>query len=42
MGAVGQYQKKVEFRRLGVAEQLTFKIRISDPVKVAIIGSYLR
>jgi len=42
IGAVGQYQAKVEFRRLGVAEQMTFKIRISDPVKRAIIGSYLR
>ncbi len=42
IGAVGQYQKKVEFRRLGIAEQMTFKIRISEPVRVAIIGSYLR
>lgn len=42
MGATGQYQKKVEFRRLGIAEQMTFKIRISDPIKVAITGSYLR
>lgn len=41
IGAAGQYQKKVEFRRLGVAEQMTFRIRITDPVKVAIIGSYL-
>lgn len=42
IGAVGQYQKKVEFRRLGIAEQMTFKIRITDQVKVAITGSYLR
>ena len=42
IGAVGQYQTKVEFRRLGIAEQMTFKIRITDPVKVAIVGSYLR
>lgn len=42
IGAIGQYQKKVEFRRLGIAEQMTFKIRITDPVKVAITGSYLR
>lgn len=41
-GSVGQYQTKVEFRRLGVSEQMTFKLRISDPVKRAIIGSYLR
>lgn len=41
IGMVGQYGKKVIFRRLGVAEQMTFKIRITEPVKVAIIGSYL-
>lgn len=41
IGAVGKYQTKVEFRRLGVCEQMTFRIRVTDPVKVAIIGSYL-
>jgi hypothetical protein len=42
IGAIGEYQKTVKFRRLGIAEIMTFKIRISDPVKRAIIGSYLR
>lgn len=42
IGAVGRYQTKVAFRRLGIAEQMTFKIRVTDPVKVAIIGSYLK
>jgi hypothetical protein len=42
IGAVGKYQTKVEFRRLGIAEVMTFKIRITDPVKVAITGSYLK
>lgn len=41
IGAVGQYQTKVQFRRLGVAEIMTFKLRVTDPVKVAITGSYL-
>ena len=41
IGKVGEYQQKVAFRRLGMAEQMTFRVRISDPVKVAIIGSYL-
>lgn len=41
-GAVGDYGKNVEFRRLGVAQQMTFKIRITDPVKRAIYGGYLR
>lgn len=40
-GAVGAYEKQVVFRRLGIAQQMTFQIRITDPVKVAIIGSYL-
>lgn len=42
IGAVGKYLTKVEFKRLGVAEQFTFRIRISDPVKVALTGSYLK
>lgn len=42
IGKSGEYQKKVQFRQLGVAEQMTFRIKISDPVKVAITGSYLR
>lgn len=40
-GGAGQYRTKVKFRRLGMAEQMTFKIRTTDPVKVAITGSYL-
>jgi len=42
MGRVGKYQTRVAFRRLGIAEIMTFRIRISDPVKRALIGSYLR
>lgn len=42
IGRVGEYQKSVKFRRLGIAEIMTFKIRISDPVKIAITGSYLK
>lgn len=41
IGPVGQYLTKVRFRRLGIAEQMTFNIRITDPIKVAICGSYL-
>lgn len=42
IGRVGAYTTKVSFRRLGVAEQMTFRIRISDRIKVAITGSYIR
>jgi len=41
IGAVGNYRAKAVFRRLGISEIMTFKIKISDPVKVAITGSYL-
>jgi hypothetical protein len=41
IGAVGQYKNQVEFRRLGIASQMTFEVSISDPVKRAIVGSYL-
>jgi hypothetical protein len=41
IGKVGQYKTKVQFRRLGIAEQMTFKIRISAQVKKALTGSYL-
>lgn len=41
MGKVGQYQTKAVWRNLGIAEQMTFSLEISDPVKVALIGSYL-
>lgn len=41
-GAVGKYLSRAIFRRLGYAYQITFKIRITDPVKRALIGSYLQ
>jgi hypothetical protein len=41
IGAVGKYQTEVNFRRLGIAQQMTFRLQISDPVKIAICGSYL-
>ena len=42
IGATGQYTKEVTFRRLGIQQICTFELTISDPVKVAITGSYLR
>ena len=41
IGAVGKYQTKVSFRQLGIAETMTFRLSISEPVKIAISGSYL-
>lgn len=40
-GKVGKYLTRVVFRRLGIMTDCVFKIRITDPVKRALIGSYL-
>jgi len=42
IGRVGKYLTNVVFKRLGVSQIMTFRLRISDPVRVAITGSYLR
>ena len=42
IGAAGVFGQQVCFRRLGIAQQMTFEITISDPVKIAVTGSYLR
>jgi hypothetical protein len=39
MGAIGQYLKRAEWRRLGVSRSYVFKFRVTDPVKVIIIGA---
>lgn len=41
MGKIGQYKHRAVWRRIGYAFNVTFKIRITDPVKRALIGSYL-
>lgn len=41
-GRVGSYLTRAVFRRLGIAFNMTFKIRITDPVKRVLIGSYLK
>lgn len=41
IGPVGEYRTEIEYRRLGVSQILTFDLSITDPVRVAIIGSYL-
>lgn len=41
IGAAGVFGQQVKFRRLGIQQSCTFEITISDPVKIAITGSYL-
>jgi hypothetical protein len=42
IGRVGKYKTKVRFSRIGIAECITFNIRITDPIRSALIGSYLK
>lgn len=42
IGKAGNYFETVKFRQLGVSEEMTFKLRVSDPIKVAFFGSYLK
>lgn len=41
VGAIGAYRSRVIFRRLGKSRDRIFKITITDPVKVALIGAEL-
>lgn len=41
LGQIGQYSKRVSWFGLGQATQRTFKFKISDPIKVAILGAYI-
>lgn len=41
-GRVGKYKTRAVWRRLSIAFDVTFKVRITDPVKRALIGSYLK
>lgn len=41
MGKLGQYFKRIAYRRLGIYKDVVFKVRITDSVKVVLIGGYL-
>lgn len=42
MGAMGQYLRRVVWNRLGLGDDWTFLLRITDPVKVVIINAAMR
>lgn len=42
LGAVGEYKKRLEQRRLGTARDFVFKIRMTDPVKFVVARLGLR
>lgn len=39
MGKLGDYRRRLKWRRLGRSEDRVFRLTITDPVKVAIIGA---
>lgn len=41
LGKVGKYKNRCAWRRLGIATDIVFKVRITDPVKRSLIGAYL-
>lgn len=41
IGKVGEYTNRAKWYRLGYARDFAFKLRISDPVKRAILGAYI-
>jgi hypothetical protein len=42
IGAVGNYKTRAVWRKLGYGDLITFRVSISDPVKVSICGAYLK
>jgi hypothetical protein len=42
IGRAGKFQTEVTYRRLGISQQMTFCLRVTDPVPVRITGSYLK
>lgn len=42
LGKVGEYLQRARWSRLGRAYGFTFKLKISDPIRRAIIGVYMR
>jgi hypothetical protein len=39
IGKMGEYRKRVKWRRLGRSRDRVFRLTITDPVKVVIIGA---
>jgi len=41
IGRAGKFRTRVVWHRLGQAREMTFRIRVTDPVKVAITGAWI-
>ena len=42
IGEIGAYIRRAIWRRLGMARDFVFKVRVSDPVKVVIVNAQIR
>lgn len=40
-GKIGEYLARAEWRRLGISRDWLFRLRVTDPVKVAIFNAYI-
>jgi len=40
IGKIGSYLTRVQWNRLGMFRQRQYKVEISDPIPVAIVGAY--
>lgn len=41
MGPIGQFKQRVEWLQLGASDQFTFKVRVTDPVKFAMVSAMI-
>jgi hypothetical protein len=41
MGAIGEYSNRAVWRRLGRSRERVYRVTVSDPVKVVILGAHL-
>lgn len=41
IGKIGEYKRRAIWRRLGSSRDRIYKVTISDPVKVVMLGAYL-
>lgn len=42
IGAMGKYKTRAVWRRLGMSDIFTFRLSVTDPVKIAICGAYMK
>ena len=41
IGKIGEYRNKIFWYRLGQGREFIFRIKITDPIKIVILGAYI-